>query len=490
MHSLVTRPHCHSVARSLGRARWIVHSHQSFDAWYSPSPPNLERCIGPVKVLLLEGKGRGLVATSDLKQGSLILSVPPLAFLEGPDGQRPDAELLIDNILLQKLHEKSPWLRDGLLYDGSDASLDATPDISAPQALEELPLPDPPATDAARVKKLLSAKKRGAAGFGAKVKAAVAGTRVEGASAETQGSSDLPGGVDRVTAKRIAKTVSLNCFGDAQSDRAIAASREQAVTSHIGLWPEMSFINHSCAPNAINYVVGNTIIIRAAQDVAAGQEITISYLGRPQLDHVETRIDKLEEDYGFSCECERCTSELIHGEKLGDAFESFYEEVAEELGPLFKKAKEEKDVNVMEFITTRLRALMNAFYSSMQKALLSPQVRLFFISSLYDAYELQMEAERMLIEWKGDDEGEGKEVIDRSLLNLLKAITEVSPGSDLQVILAAKLAKSVEEAEGRESRKAQMVKEMAVSAVRSRYGPIDSAELIDKMLDLNRKLYD
>lgn len=40
----------------------------------------------------------------------------------------------------------------------------------------------------------------------------------------------------------------------------------------------------SCAPNAINYVLnGDTMVVRAATDVKAGDEVTISYMGRPQL---------------------------------------------------------------------------------------------------------------------------------------------------------------------------------------------------------------
>ena len=36
----------------------------------------------------------------------------------------------------------------------------------------------------------------------------------------------------------------------------------------------------SCSPNAINYVIGDLMIVRAARDVSAGDEFTISYLGR------------------------------------------------------------------------------------------------------------------------------------------------------------------------------------------------------------------
>lgn len=40
------------------------------------------------------------------------------------------------------------------------------------------------------------------------------------------------------------------------------------------------------------------------------QQVTISYLGRPQLAPVGVRRVKLQEDYGFACSCPRCVQEL------------------------------------------------------------------------------------------------------------------------------------------------------------------------------------
>jgi hypothetical protein len=467
------------MSRLIPRASHAYAS-PSFDGWYSPCAPSLTRFIGPVKVVSLEGKGRGLIASSDLMPGDLILVVPPLAFLKGLDGQRPDAELLIDSILENGLH-KSPWLRDSLLYDGSEASLIATPDLSLPLKAAEATTS---ANETTKVKKLLTSKKK-SAGFGAKVKAAVEGKK----ASET---SDLPGGVDRATAKRIATCVSLNCFGDDHDDRVISALRQVPVTSHVGLWPEMCFLNHSCAPNAINYCYGDEIVIRAAQEISAGQEITISYLGRPQLDSCQTRIDKLEEDYGFTCECERCTSELIYGEKIGSAFDSLYEEVAEDLAPLFLKVREIKEIDKIEFITRRLRTKISSFLSAMQRAMLSPQVRLFFIASLYDAFEMQIEGEQLLMDLKKDPESseEGREIIDQAMNYVLKAIQEVSPGSDLHVILAARLLARVEAAEGVGSRKAELTRELAGAAIKARYGRVEDKALLDQMISLNISLYD
>lgn len=56
---------------------------------------------------------------------------------------------------------------------------------------------------------------------------------------------------------------------------------------------------------------------------AAGEEVTISYLGRPQLAPAAERIAKLKEDYGFECGCPRCLSEAGAEEKVRGAVRCF-----------------------------------------------------------------------------------------------------------------------------------------------------------------------
>ena len=72
-----------------------------------------------------------------------------------------------------------------------------------------------------------------------------------------------------------------------------------------------SCINHSCSPNAnslkSNGDVDGSAVITARRALAAGEEITISYI-EEDLTHSDRQ--QALRDYGFVCKCERCRSEL------------------------------------------------------------------------------------------------------------------------------------------------------------------------------------
>ena len=51
------------------------------------------------------GKGRGVVATQDMKPGALVMVSEPLALLTHPAGERPDTEGLVDWVLEQGKHK-------------------------------------------------------------------------------------------------------------------------------------------------------------------------------------------------------------------------------------------------------------------------------------------------------------------------------------------------------------------------------------------------
>jgi|LauGreDrversion2_3_1035106.scaffolds.fasta_scaffold18437_1 hypothetical protein len=71
-----------------------------------------------------------------------------------------------------------------------------------------------------------------------------------------------------------------------------------------GLYPIASFFNHSCWPNAVVSFSGQTLVVRAIQDIQPGEEVTIAYteLYCPRI----LRRAQLQAKKRFLCECARC----------------------------------------------------------------------------------------------------------------------------------------------------------------------------------------
>lgn len=82
--------------------------------------------------------------------------------------------------------------------------------------------------------------------------------------------------------------------------------------AYICLFPSVSRINHACQPNALARFVSKTLSmqIKAKRDIAAGEEITISY-GRVDLTRDE-RQELYKDGWNFECTCSLCTAP--HGE--------------------------------------------------------------------------------------------------------------------------------------------------------------------------------
>jgi hypothetical protein len=108
---------------------------------------------------------------------------------------------------------------------------------------------------------------------------------------------DLADGI--IDPGRIEAIVSANCFGISMP----FDSRPENMSS-AGLWILPSFINHSCAANALRVFYGDVMMIRATQDLRAGEEIVISYRG---CDPERRKI--LKEKWGIECDCAWCKEE-------------------------------------------------------------------------------------------------------------------------------------------------------------------------------------
>ncbi|KAF6028317.1 SMYD5 [Bugula neritina] len=88
-----------------------------------------------------------------------------------------------------------------------------------------------------------------------------------------------------------------------------------------GLYLRQSAANHSCMPNAETSFPYNNSVLRftAKEDIAAGQEVFISYLDDCMLERSRhSRQKYLRENYLFVCNCQRCQSQADEPDVTSD----------------------------------------------------------------------------------------------------------------------------------------------------------------------------
>ncbi|XP_041837631.1 histone-lysine N-methyltransferase SMYD3 [Melanotaenia boesemani] len=79
----------------------------------------------------------------------------------------------------------------------------------------------------------------------------------------------------------------------------------------VGLYPSLSLLNHDCRPNCVMVFEGTKLQLRAVQDINPEEELTISYIETLSL--TGDRQRQLEEQYHFTCHCQRCESQEEDG---------------------------------------------------------------------------------------------------------------------------------------------------------------------------------
>ncbi|KMS99971.1 hypothetical protein BVRB_1g018130 [Beta vulgaris subsp. vulgaris] len=112
---------------------------------------------------------------------------------------------------------------------------------------------------------------------------------------------------------------------------------ERSVRAY-AIYSNASFFNHDCLPNACRFdyldteTEGNTdMIIRMIHDIPEGQEICLSYF--PVNLSYPGRQKRLLDDYGFSCFCDRCKIEAKWPDEDDDGEDESMEEEDEEMSP-------------------------------------------------------------------------------------------------------------------------------------------------------------
>ncbi|KAJ3330429.1 hypothetical protein HDU76_005717 [Blyttiomyces sp. JEL0837] len=81
----------------------------------------------------------------------------------------------------------------------------------------------------------------------------------------------------------------------------------ELVNVGVAVYPIASMLNHSCCPNCAIIFYGADAHLRPMRDIAAGEELTISYIEIAEPRH--KRRKELKERYFFDCECSACKQE-------------------------------------------------------------------------------------------------------------------------------------------------------------------------------------
>ena len=106
-----------------------------------------------------------------------------------------------------------------------------------------------------------------------------------------------------LNAYRCASPVSEYAFMDGESQRS-----EQERHESYGVFPLASLFNHACTPNMSKVLLKDWVLLRAAREIEAGEELTQFYCDIRMP--VEMRQKELQDLFGFHCGCHRCRFEL------------------------------------------------------------------------------------------------------------------------------------------------------------------------------------
>jgi len=74
------------------------------------------------------------------------------------------------------------------------------------------------------------------------------------------------------------------------------------------VYTTLSLLNHSCDPSVVRHCYGDTCVLRAIKHIDIGEEIVDNYGFLYPVEDKESRIQHLNEQYYFTCQCLPCTS--------------------------------------------------------------------------------------------------------------------------------------------------------------------------------------
>ncbi|KAI0335693.1 hypothetical protein GY45DRAFT_1350859 [Cubamyces sp. BRFM 1775] len=230
--------------------------------------------FGPIEVKCMahRGGGRGVVTTQDVKTGDLLLVTKPFASVYAPDLPNDHFTVTLDllsrtkrertdSLLLSRIIEKiygNPDLRDEVFDLYAGRGYPAPPDTYPPPAASAVPVD------------LLHPK------------------------------------VD-IDIAQLEAICTYNNFCPFRLDGPQMDKEAQPA----GLYTSASMFNHSCLANATWYCIGDIMIVRAAEPIPTGTEVTIPYCVEESYFDRQTVLQKHMLD---RCDCRLCEEDRRDGE--------------------------------------------------------------------------------------------------------------------------------------------------------------------------------
>eukprot|EP00049_Salpingoeca_infusionum_P005855 m.97893 g.97893 ORF g.97893 m.97893 type:complete len:582 (+) comp13113_c1_seq2:2686-4431(+) len=128
------------------------------------------------------------------------------------------------------------------------------------------------------------------------------GTAAEGTRADADAAADAAASSEGVSAAEALALIAGQMNRNGYSLRDLASPNK---TISIGIYPAIAMVNHSCSPNcAVVSTPGGTVTVRALRPIAAGDEVTVSYVDL--LQPRAQRRAELMQTKEFTCHCLRC----------------------------------------------------------------------------------------------------------------------------------------------------------------------------------------
>lgn len=237
-------------------------------------------------------------------------------------------------------------------------------------------------------------------------------------------------------------------------------------------------------------------MVRAARDIPAGAELSLSYLGPLLFAPAAVRQAELRQLWSFDCRCSRCKAEERYagssssGSSLAQLLQETYT-ACQALGPQLDAAVEREDAAGVQRLHAQLASMQAAVEAGIRAANPQANVRRWLQACVYELYDLASLAADQLQQQQGPP-GSGKQrrsggggggaapavqVDTEALAACTRIVAALAPGSSTHVELATEYMVRSEARFGAAHQEAADAARACVAALTTRYGPLSGGML-------------